>query len=319
MICRLIFLGAIVTVTMGGTSPNATTIDTCNLSSPCISGTNSGVGSGVFGSSAKGRGVSGFAHFNSTSLSNAMYGVYGVDLSTSGRFDGGVFGESMRGYGMYGVSNSGYGVYGTSTSSYGVFGNSAQYAGVLGTGPIYGVYGTTGSSSGSGIYGVNSGGGYAVHGYSPGTNGTGVFAQGNAIGLLVQSTNGHLISAVDHNFVQVFYVDQSGNIGYHGTLTHFVSIGAGHSIVQYTPSSTRPALEDTGTARLIYGSATVRFDQSFARSINPARPYQVFLTPGGDTRGLYIGLKTPSGFVVREVQGGHGTFTFDYHVYAASK
>jgi hypothetical protein len=42
------------------------------------------------------------------------------------------------------------------------------------------------------------------------------------------------------------------------------------------------------------------------------------LTPDGDTKGLFVASKSPSGFVVREVQGGHATISFDYHIYATS-
>jgi hypothetical protein len=62
----------------------------------------------------------------------------------------------------------------------------------------------------------------------------------------------------------------------------------------------------------------VELDPTFARTLDTQRTYQVFLTPGGDTRGLYVASKSPSQFVVREVQGGHGTFPFDYHIYGTA-
>jgi hypothetical protein len=55
-----------------------------------------------------------------------------------------------------------------------------------------------------------------------------------------------------------------------------------------------------------------------SHSIDPRFGYQVFLTPDGDTRGLYVANKYTGGFTVREVQGGRGNFNFDYHVYARS-
>ena len=80
--------------------------------------------------------------------------------------------------------------------------------------------------------------------------------------------------------------------------------------------TTSPAIEDTGTAHLVYGSANVYLSPSFARSIDPRYGYQVFLTPGGDTRGLYVAGKYARGFTVREVQGGRSSFNFDYQVSA---
>lgn len=41
------------------------------------------------------------------------------------------------------------------------------------------------------------------------------------------------------------------------------------------------------------------------------------LTPDGDTKGLYVASKSPTQFVVREVQGGRGSLDFDYHIYAS--
>jgi hypothetical protein len=67
---------------------------------------------------------------------------------------------------------------------------------------------------------------------------------------------------------------------------------------------------------LINGVAMVALDAAFAQTIDPRVPYHVMLTPDGDTRGLFVASKGPNGFVVREVQGGRGSLTFDYHIYA---
>jgi hypothetical protein len=45
--------------------------------------------------------------------------------------------------------------------------------------------------------------------------------------------------------------------------------------------------------------------------------YHVFITPDGDTRGLYVATKTAEGFIVRETQGGRGTLSFDYRIVAS--
>jgi hypothetical protein len=46
------------------------------------------------------------------------------------------------------------------------------------------------------------------------------------------------------------------------------------------------------------------------------RAYHVFVTPEGDCKGLYVTQKSPAGFVVRELQGGRSTLTFDYRIVA---
>jgi hypothetical protein len=44
--------------------------------------------------------------------------------------------------------------------------------------------------------------------------------------------------------------------------------------------------------------------------------YFVFLTPQGDSRGLFISMKTPNGFQVRENERGRTTMAFDYRIVA---
>ena len=86
----------------------------------------------------------------------------------------------------------------------------------------------------------------------------------------------------------------------------------------YSAKSTLPTVEDTGTAALVRGAAVVRLDPTFAASVDPNASYRVFLTPNGDTRGLFVATKTPSGFVVREAQAGHASVSFDYRIVATA-
>ena len=59
-------------------------------------------------------------------------------------------------------------------------------------------------------------------------------------------------------------------------------------------------------------------DSTIAQTIDSGTPYQVLITPEGDTRGLYVASKTGTGFVVREVGGGRDSLSFDYHIYATA-
>jgi len=80
--------------------------------------------------------------------------------------------------------------------------------------------------------------------------------------------------------------------------------------------STRATIEDTGTSRLMNGEGAVRFDAAFARTLDLRQGYQVFLTPDGDTRGLYVAAKYEGGFIVRETEHGRSSIDFDYRVVA---
>lgn len=391
---------ATISVRTSSITPYAVT--SCSSTAACTGGTNSSTGPGVAGVSALGKGVTGTTTFNSTTSTNGQYGVYGQDSSTSGTFDAGVYGLSVRGVGVSGKSTSGYGVRGTSSGTIGVYGISSTTIGVYGSGPtrgvwgaggpigVYGngtkegVYGSSTSSGGVAVYGNSStyialygtsgyigvfgtGTQYGTYGYSSaGTGafagssssdglygstqtGTGVYAYGGTgyaleahtaghVGAYITNTNGNgadvtgsylgvvgrapangfPLVATDSSGNNLFYVTGTGDVYYHGGIHTFAGTSSGAQALAYSPQSTRPAIEDTGTARLVDGRAAVTLDSTFARTIDTQRIYQVFLTPGGDTRGLYVANKSPSQFVVREVQGGRGSFSFDYHIYAVA-
>jgi len=271
---------------------------------------------GVKGLSVRGIGTSG--------QSTSNLGVRGISSTSYG-----VSGTSTSATGVFGTSGSSIGTVGTSTSYISVYG-SAGYIGTYGNGTSYGSYGFSGSgravdgasSTGTGVY-ASTGTGFALEAHSSGglaayvtnSNGNGGDVTGSYIGLVARSNTFPLV-ATNSSGGNLFYVDGAGNVFYHGSLSHFASVSGGATVTTFGAQSATPAMEDTGTARLIAGQATVALDPAFAASIDTRRVYQVFLTPGADTRGLYVASKSPTQFVVREVQGGRGSFAFDYHIYA---
>jgi hypothetical protein len=50
--------------------------------------------------------------------------------------------------------------------------------------------------------------------------------------------------------------------------------------------------------------------------VNAGVEYHVFLTPKGDSEGLYVSKETPQGFEVHEQRGGHSNIAFDYRIMA---
>jgi hypothetical protein len=167
------------------------------------------------------------------------------------------------------------------------------------------------TSSGAGVLAESSTGiGDWVFGYS----GNGVDSYGNYIGVIGRA-NSYPFVATDANGNDLFWVDIDGNVNYKGSLIQFIKTrgGAAHT---YGSASASPTIEDSGTAHLVNGAATIALDRTFAQAIDLSTPYRVFLTPGGDTKGLYVTAKTASGFVVREVQQGHDSLDFDYRILA---
>jgi hypothetical protein len=74
-----------------------------------------------------------------------------------------------------------------------------------------------------------------------------------------------------------------------------------------------------GTASLVDGRCFVPFPSHFAAVVNPAG-LTVTVTPlSADSRGLAVVEKTESGFLVRELSGGRGTYDFDFMVMGVRK
>ena len=182
---------------------------TCTSPSPCIQYMNNSSGPGVEGLSLLGNGLFGVTKFKSSSASNGKSGLFGSDQSTSGSFDAGVRGLSVRGIGVAGqstsgagisatsssgdaidaASSSGEGLHATSKSSPAVDGTSQSSDGVIGSGPNAGVQGV---GPNVGVLGRSFNLGVAVE--SDNRDGVGVLASGGG-----SDTSGALYPALAVN------------------------------------------------------------------------------------------------------------------------
>jgi hypothetical protein len=90
----------------------------------------------------------------------------------------------------------------------------------------------------------------------------------------------------------------------------------GRAVVSYVPTQSLPTIDDFGEAMLQNGSAYVRLDSGFANVIDQRASYLVFITPEGDSRGLYVTQKSAQGFAVHENMGGHSSLAFSYRIVA---
>jgi hypothetical protein len=300
---------------------------------PTVSATQRGTGSaGYFGNNSAsyvalaGENASGDINAVSTygSISNGM-AVYGIAGAGAG-----VYGTSTSGYGIYGNSSSNIAVYGQSTSSTGVWGQSSgsRGVGVFGAGsigvegaydggsvsgqelgPQSGVWGDS-SSNGTGVVGTtdDSFGGYfandsskypALYAYNNSSGGTGLF---------------RTLSASDPAGTCGF---GAGNLSCTGQVKALVSTGGGTRKVEtYSVQSPENWMEDFGSGVLERGVAMVRIDPTFAETVSDSTDYHVFLTPKGDSRGLYVINETAASFEVRESGGGISFLAFDYRIVA---
>ncbi len=106
-------------------------------------------------------------------------------------------------------------------------------------------------------------------------------------------------------------------------LIQFSNVGADASVVKgarnvslYAIQSPENWFEDFGSGTLTNGVATVTLDPTFAQTVNATNEYHVFLTPKGESEGLYVSDETPQGFEVHEQRGGRSSVAFDYRIVA---
>jgi len=249
-------------------------------------------GTAIVASAAGGDGLFGTTQSNLTGISSA--GVFGEDV-----------GSSSLASGVTGYSRTGIGVEGDNFEA-GKFLNAAfeglTFSSIINTyfpafppGGLFnsdigeGVVAETSGSAAEALSAANFGGGPVMRGYAGKT--------------------------------EVMELDNAGNITITGKLTqngnpHAVTrtSGAG-DVVMYSPTQSVATVEDVGEGRLSAGRTYVRIDQRFGATMDRSRPYLVFLTPQGDSNGLYVTGKTGDGFTVRE-HAGQSNIAFDYRIVA---
>jgi hypothetical protein len=229
--------------------------------------------------------------------------------------------ESPNTYGVLGLSPTD-GVHGETRSTSGKAGVTGFSRGTSGV--ANGVFGK--SSNGDGVVGVavHRKSGTGVIGFSE--EGDGVIAESkgaDAVALRAHASNETTAIFVGSNQSNRSHcvidpnanLDCSGNISTGASLESVHRNGRGQRVVAYAPESATSTVEDVGTARIAGGVGYVRIDQAFAAMMD-GRWYYVFLTPLGDTRGLYVSLKTATGFQVRESERGRSSLNFDYRIVA---
>jgi hypothetical protein len=202
--------------------------------------------------------------------------------------------------------------------------------GVLGT-TVSGAFGVVGRGSHS-PHGYASGGvlgeatrGVRVEGFS--SNGAGMDGETlstdyAAIQATTDGTSGFSFVAFNRHTQQIVTdLDSAGNLTLAGRVTASGELitartATGQTVGAYNPEQTQPTMEDVGEARLVKGYAAVLLDPKFRAAIDRRATYLVFITPQGDSNGLYVEQKGPDGFVVREHGSGQSSIAFDYRVVA---
>jgi hypothetical protein len=313
--------GVVGQTTLFSTATGAAGVTGRDLATPNPSGTplnNSGVsgqsqsGTGVLGQASSGIGLRGIATSGYAIVGNAGGGdgVFGTTQSNlTGVNSAGVFGEDV------GNSSTAFGVLGFSRTGVGVEGNNFEAGKYLNTAFL----GLTFSSY--------------IKTYFPALPPGGLFNSDIGEGVVAETSGSEAEALGAANFgggpvmrgyagtTEVMELDNSGNMVIKGKLTQHGNPGlvthtsASGDVLMYAPAQAVATVEDIGEARLIAGRTYVRLDPRFRATMNQARPYLVFLTPQGDTSGLYVTQKTAAGFVVRE-HAGQSDIAVDYRIVA---
>ena len=252
--------------------------------------------------------------------------ILGQSSGTGGGSDGvdGVT-SSAGASGVAGINTSGgIGVYGTGGT------------GTFGTGVTAGVMGQSGPPSS--IAADFSGGHVGVWG--DGGTGTGTFPAGGVLGtsddanagrfynnspsgyytLVAQSFNSGTDPFIAQGTGGGCIVDASGNLGCSGTKTAMVPVDGGkRSVAMSAIESPVNWFEDAGSGHLVNGVEVVELDPTFIQTVNTKLEYQVFLTPYGDCKGLYVTKRTANSFEVHELGGGAASLSFGYRIMAIRK
>ena len=287
---------------------------------------------GVLGSATSGYGVEGTASIGIGVLATAATGTAlfasnnsgtnpamsvtalgasdALDVSAGSLYGIKVSGGSSPNDALYSSSSNADGVYGftSGTTSAGVFGQSDQ-ANDSGCNPQ--------CNGSSGVIGVTDSDTDGFGDYEAGVLGNAYFA------VLGYPANGGFSFIGTNIFGQSeISIDSAGNIitnGYITTLgattTTVTPTSHGYYAQSYATQAMSRILEDENSAGIVNGAGMVHIDPAFTEAVGNGT-YQVFLTPKGDSNGLYVTEETPTSFVVRESHGGRSTIGFDYRIVA---
>ncbi len=240
----------------------------------------------------------------------------------------------------------------TSTNASGLKGiasaSTGTSNGVFGTTSTPGGYGVKGAGLNVGVYGAASGASTEgeAHGFDSGLWGdTGAASDSHYVGVLgtaddnvagafynnanAESFTPTLFAENDNTATDALIfeaygnsgdgctIDIDGNLFCSGKVSGVANVqGDTRKVALYAMQSPENWFEDFGTGTLSNGAATIVLDPTFAQTVNTGTEYHVFLTPNGDSKGLYVSQKTTTSFEVREQGGGTSNIAFDYRIVA---
>jgi hypothetical protein len=287
-----------------------------------ITGNSGGTMYAIQGNTSSGFGVEGMATgtdgygIDGYTTGNGGVGVYGNSdggADSNGNYPIGVLAHALEGFGMKSVVDEPMDNYaavlglnggGSSTYSY-LKGFEDVSAGVWGDGTdnnnvsfSIGIVGTAETSYG-GYFLNNSVNNPTVYATNENAGGSGLFKT-----LMATSPQGTCGVG-------------GGSLTCTGQVKSLATTASGsHQVETYAMQSPENWMEDFGTGTLSSGTGVVTLDATFAETVSETADYHVFLTPRGDSKGLYVTNLTPTSFEVHESGAGTASIAFDYRIVA---
>jgi hypothetical protein len=272
-----------------GTSVNSNGVVALSSNSSALFAENTTFGDGVQAISVANDGTNSSTQNNST-LHSGRSGVWGHDDSTDGgHLNVGIAGSSTNGIGISASSSK---FVGLNVAGGGIVGQDYPALSIIGTPALDSMIAACPASAG-----VNpcdsAHAGFVVDGLGGIFTTASINAYGNVDILGQYQVNGNCVAgcSAPRN-------------------------GQGKAVTRYVPTASMPTVEDFGEAQLVNGEAHVQLSPDFANVVDQRANYLVFVTPEGDTNGVYVTQKTSTGFAVRENRGGRSTVAFQYRIVA---
>jgi hypothetical protein len=259
-----------------------------------------------------------------TGTFNAAGGTFTGPVSastTSGGSAALVGSGKTSGQGLYASSDTGIAAYAVSyspaegsTGVFGLGGNPSKIQPSVAASQVAGVWGDAGNPS--------SGYAAGVIGTADNADGGSFFNNSKAYATVYASNSasggvtGLFRTLMASTPTGTCGIGGDGDLSCTGRVKALVSAGGGRKVETYSVQSAESWMEDFGTGQLQRGAAVVTIDPAFAETVSESADYHVFLTPRGDSKGLYVTNATATAFEVRESGGGVSSLAFDYRIVA---
>jgi hypothetical protein len=302
-----------------------------NSSSQALSVANTGSGNGI-SVTASGSGAIGVY------VPSTYNGIWAVANHDGGVFYGGDDGVYANGApGVWGESDTdadytsgSFGFEeGSTTITIGVWGEtfSPYGAGVYGEGvtnsqlessnaPTAGVWGDTGQTGNIGVLGTADDG----YGAEIANNSPSGYDTLRVVGYDGTDSSARLLNVFSNAFGGGCTIDVNGNLSCSGSITTPVKLqGSSRELALNAIESPESWFEDFGSGQLSNGTAVISLERTFLQTVNTGVDYHVFLTPKGDSHGLYVTNEAATSFEVREQGQGTSNIAFDYRIVAKRK